>query len=106
MCLILTCVQVNLRLLCSVCYRTYVHYVVCIGSILFYYGFLALYSVLRPGALNKVGKSDNAYWVIFEVPSLLPYTLSIALHGNHQESSGTAWSKDSKSKYYLDGGDT
>ena len=57
----------NLRLLCSVCYRTYVHYIVCIGSILFYYGFLACYSVLRPGALNGVGKSDNAFWVIFEV---------------------------------------
>lgn len=64
--------QVNLRLLCSVCYRTYIHYIVCIGSILFYYGFLALYSMLLPGALNKVGKNDNAYWVIYEVRTTLP----------------------------------
>ena len=59
--------QVNLRVLCSITYRTYIHYMVVIGSILFYYVFLALYSILRPGALNGVGKSDNAYWVIFQV---------------------------------------
>lgn len=58
--------QVNLRVLCSVTYRTFIHYIVCLGSILFYYVFLILYSILRPGALNKVGKSDNAYWVILE----------------------------------------
>ena len=63
----LICMQVNLRVLLSVTYRTYIHYLVCLGSILFYYTFIVLYSILRPGALNKVGKSDNAYWVILEV---------------------------------------
>lgn len=57
----------NLRLLCSVCFHTVWHWAVVLGSIVFYYGFLALYSILRPGALNGVGKSDNAYFVIFEV---------------------------------------
>lgn len=60
-------VQVNLRVLTSVTYRTKIHYIVCLGSIIFYYTFLILYSILRPGALNKVGKSDNAYWVILKV---------------------------------------
>lgn len=66
----------NLRVLCSVTYRTYIHYIVCLGSILFYYTFLILYSILRPGALNKVGKSDNAYWVILEVCILPALILS------------------------------
>ena len=65
-------VQVNLRLLCSVCYHTKWHYIVVFGSILFYFAFLALYSALRPGALNSLGKSDNAFFALFEASLSAP----------------------------------
>lgn len=56
------------------------------GSIAFYYGFLAAYTALPPGALNIVGKSDNAYWVAFEVrcsaSSLYSPTLHVGLHSH------------------------
>lgn len=68
--------QVNLKVLCSITYRTYIHYIVVFSSILFYYFFLAMYSLLRPGALNRVGKSDNAYWVIFEVTAVMHMELN------------------------------
>ena len=74
--------QVNLRLLCSVCYHTKWHYIVVFGSILVYFAFLALYSALRPGTLNSLGKSDNAFFIFFEASLSAPWSNRLSSHNS------------------------